>query len=128
MAHVNRVLTPLSLSPQYDALVLDGHKHVRIAAVDNGKFWNRTVTVGSAGKSFSATGWRVGWLVGPKPLIQASLAAHTRIVFTVNSPLQEATAVGIELALHNGFFEQQIAEYEERKKVLIEGLDKLGLP
>ncbi|KAM0749870.1 PLP-dependent transferase [Meredithblackwellia eburnea MCA 4105] len=110
----------------YDALTLDGKKHVRIAALDD--FWKRTVTVGSAGKSFSATGWRVGWLAGPQPLIQATLAAHTRIVFASNSPAQEAAAAGIEQGIQNGFFEKQIKEYEERKKVLMEGLDKLGLP
>ncbi|KAL8290516.1 hypothetical protein RQP46_002774 [Phenoliferia psychrophenolica] len=110
----------------YDALVLNDKKHVRIAALDN--FWRRTVTVGSAGKTFSATGWRIGWLVGPKPLIQATLAAHTRIVFTASSPSQEASAAGIEQAMENGFFPKQVAEYEERKDVLIEGLDKLGLP
>lgn len=56
------------------------------------------------------------------------MAAHTRIVFCVNSPAQEAVATGINLALENGFFEKQIAEYDSRKKVMCEGLDKLGLP
>ncbi len=63
----------------YDCLTFDDHKHVRIAALDD--FWRRTVTVGSAGKSFSATGWRVGWLVGPAHLIQPTVAAATRITF-----------------------------------------------
>jgi hypothetical protein len=45
-----------------------------------------------------------------------------------NGPAQEATAVGLEKALENAFFEKQIEEYEERKSVLLEGLDKLGLP
>lgn len=55
-------------------------------------------------------------------------AAHTRIVFCVNGPAQEATATGIEKALENGFFDEQREAYEERKNVLLEGLDKLGLP
>jgi len=53
-----------------------------------------TLTVGSAGKNFYATGWRVGWLMGPAELIKPVAAAHTRICFTTVSPLQEACAVG----------------------------------
>jgi kynurenine aminotransferase len=53
-----------------------------------------TLTVGSAGKNFYATGWRVGWLMGPPDLIQHVSAAHTRICFSTVSPLQEACAVG----------------------------------
>jgi len=56
------------------------------------------------------------------------MAAHTRIVFSCNGPAQEAVAGGLEQALENGFFQDQIAAYEERRDVLLEGLDKLGLP
>lgn len=53
-----------------------------------------TISVGSAGKNFYATGWRVGWLMGPAELIQYVSAAHTRICYSSVSPLQEACAVG----------------------------------
>jgi kynurenine aminotransferase len=53
-----------------------------------------TITVGSAGKNFYATGWRVGWLLGNAELIQYVSAAHTRICYSSVSPLQEACAVG----------------------------------
>lgn len=53
-----------------------------------------TITVGSAGKNFYATGWRVGWLMGPEHLIKHVSAAHTRICYSSVSPLQEACAVG----------------------------------
>lgn len=76
---------------------------------------------------FAATGWRVGWLIGPASIIQPTLAATTRIVFCSNSPLQEASAVGLEEAKKRGFFEQQLAEYEERRKILTGGFDKLGV-
>lgn len=80
------------------------------------------------GKSFSATGWRVGWAVGPAPLINGTLAAQTRIVFCTNSPAQEAVAIGVEKALENGFFETQVEQYDERRKAMMKGLDALGLP
>jgi aspartate/methionine/tyrosine aminotransferase len=57
------------------------------------------------GKQFSATGWRVGWLIGPANLIRPSLAASTRVTFTTNSPLQEAVATGFEKAEERQFFE-----------------------
>lgn len=99
MAH----LPPSTPVLQYDVLALTPSKHVRIAALED--FWERTVTVGSAGKQFSATGWRVGWLVGPANLIRSALAASTRVTFTTNTPLQMAVATGIEKADENKFFE-----------------------
>ncbi|KAF8305585.1 PLP-dependent transferase [Clavulina sp. PMI_390] len=109
----------------YDCLALD-KEHVRIATIDD--LWERTITIGSAGKSFSATGWRVGWAIGPKNLIHPALAATTRIVFCTNSPLQEATAVGFEEAAEHDFFAKQREEYKERRAVLCEALDRVGLP
>jgi len=61
-------------------------------------------------------------------LIHPTLAASTRIVFTTNSPLQEATAVGFEQAIEEDFFPKQAAAYLERRAVLLEALDKVGLP
>lgn len=106
--------------------------------------WDRTVTVGSAGstcyilgsinsfdiiflEAFAATGWRVGWLIGPPSIIQPTLAATTRIVFCTNSPLQEAAAAGLEQAKERKFFETQREEYLERRKILTDVFDRLGL-
>ncbi|GAW07692.1 PLP-dependent transferase [Lentinula edodes] len=110
----------------YDTLVFDGKEHVRIATLPG--MWDRTVTVGSAGKSFAATGWRVGWLFGPEYIIKPTLAATTRIVFCSNSPLQEAAAAGLEQVQERKFFETQTAEYAERRAVLTSCFDSLGLP
>jgi kynurenine aminotransferase len=72
----------------YDCLTFDGKKHIRIASLEG--MWERTITVGSAGKSFACTGWRVGWLIGPERLIKPTLVAHTRILFAINSAASEA--------------------------------------
>ncbi|KAF8974333.1 1-aminocyclopropane-1-carboxylate synthase 1 [Flammula alnicola] len=109
----------------YDCLVFDGKEHVRIANLPG--MWDRTVTVGSAGKAFAATGWRIGWLIGPKSIIQPTLAASTRIVFCTNSPLQEAAASGLEQANDRKFFEIQLGEYQERRDILCQAFDNLGL-
>jgi kynurenine aminotransferase len=78
-------------------------------------------------EAFAATGWRVGWLIGPQSIIGPTLAACTRIVFCSNSPLQEAAAAGLEQAAQRSFFENQVKEYQERRDVLISAFDKLGL-
>ncbi|EJF56584.1 PLP-dependent transferase [Dichomitus squalens] len=109
----------------YDSLVFDNEEHVRIATLPG--MWDRTVTVGSAGKMFAATGWRVGWLIGPPSIIQPTLAATTRIVFCSNSPLQEASAAGLEQANKRGFLKKQLDEYAERRRILTAGFDQLGV-
>lgn len=78
-------------------------------------------------EAFAATGWRVGWLIGPASIIQPTLAATTRIVFCTNSPLQEAAASGLEQAKERQYFEIQRAEYAERRKILVDVFDQLGL-
>ncbi len=87
-----------------------------------------TITVGSAGKNFYATGWRVGFLIGPEHLIKYVSAAHTRICFSSVSPLQEATAVAFEQAEEHGFWEQSKTEMQGKVKRFTEVLDELGLP
>lgn len=109
----------------YDRLYYKPEEHVRIANIPG--MWERTITVGSAGKTFQATGWRIGWLIGPKALISTALAAHTRIVFTTNSPLQEATAAGFEEADEHKFFESTVEDYTRRRDILMKGFDDLGL-
>ncbi|KAG6817215.1 hypothetical protein H0H87_011573 [Tephrocybe sp. NHM501043] len=109
----------------YDCLVFDEKEHIRIATLPG--MWDRTVTVGSAGKAFAATGWRVGWLIGPPSIIQPTLAATTRIVFCTNSPLQEAAAAGLEQARERKFFETQREEYAARRAILTDAFDRLGM-
>ncbi|KIP12662.1 hypothetical protein PHLGIDRAFT_113268 [Phlebiopsis gigantea 11061_1 CR5-6] len=108
----------------YDTLVYDGKEHVRFATLPG--MWDRTVTVESAGKMFSATGWRIGWLIGPSWIIQPTLAATTRIVFCSNSPMQEAVAAGLEQCTKRRFVETQCAEYTERRQILTDAFDRLG--
>lgn len=89
---------------------------------------NLTLTVGSAGKSFYATGWRVGWLIGPARLIQYVSAAHTRICYNSVSPLQEAAAVGFEKADKEGFWELSKEEMQSKMNRFCAVFDELGLP
>jgi kynurenine aminotransferase len=87
-----------------------------------------TLTVGSGGKIFYATGWRVGWLIGPEHLIKYVSAAHTRICYSSVSPLQEATAIGFEEAHKYNFWEQSRADMKGKMDKFNRIWDELGLP
>lgn len=87
-----------------------------------------TLTVGSAGKTFSATGWRVGWLIGHPELIKYVAAAHTRITFAVNTPLSHATANALIQAQTNGYYEGQVESFKHKYKIFTSVFDEIGLP
>ncbi|KAL7272382.1 arylformamidase [Rhizina undulata] len=87
-----------------------------------------SLTVGSAGKNFYCTGWRVGWLIGKPHLIKYVSAAHTRICFSSVSPLQEAVAIGLEKAEEEGFWEQSKKDMKAKMERFNEVWDELGLP
>lgn len=87
-----------------------------------------TMTVGSAGKNFYATGWRVGWLIGPEHLIKHVSTAHTRICYCTVSPLQEAAAVGFEQADQYGFWEESKRDMKGKLERFNAVWRELGLP
>lgn len=89
---------------------------------------DRTFTVGSAGKSFAATGWRVGWVHGPKELIKYVTAAHTRICFSTPAPLQQAVADGFVKAEKENYFATTRQDYIKKYEIFTEVFDELQLP
>lgn len=78
----------------YEWIVYKGHKHVRMATLPD--MWERTITIGSAGKTFSVTGWKLGWAYGPENLIKSLCLLHQNCIYTCATPIQEAVAVGFE--------------------------------
>lgn len=87
-----------------------------------------TLTVGSAGKNFYATGWRVGWLIGQPHLLEYVSAAHTRICYSSVSPLQEACAIGFEQAGKEGFWDGAVKEMKAKMDRFNAIWPELGLP
>jgi kynurenine aminotransferase len=92
------------------------------------ELYERTLTVGSAGKAFYATGWRVGYLIGPPHLIKHVAMAHTRICYSSVSPLQEAAAVAFEQADSHGFWDQSRTEMKKKMEKFCEVFDELNIP
>ncbi len=89
---------------------------------------NLTLTVGSGGKSFAATGWRIGWIIGHPELLKYASLAHTRICFSTPAPLQEATATALNESLENGYFEKTRQDYIKKYEIFTKVWDELGLP
>ncbi|XP_017961760.1 kynurenine--oxoglutarate transaminase 3 isoform X1 [Drosophila navojoa] len=81
----------------YEWLVFDGVEHVRICTLPG--MWDRTITIGSAGKTFSVTGWKIGWAYGPHHLIRNLQMVHQNSVYTCPTPLQEGVARSFEVEL-----------------------------
>ncbi|KAL6021325.1 arylformamidase [Candidozyma auris] len=88
----------------------------------------RTLTVGSAGKSFAATGWRVGWVQGPAELIKYVTSAHTRICFSVPAPLQQAVSEAFSAGEKNNYFEKTRQDYARKYEIFEKVFQDLGLP
>jgi aspartate/methionine/tyrosine aminotransferase len=110
----------------YDQLTYGGAEHVPLATLPG--MWERTLTLNSVGKTFSATGWKIGWAVGPAWLNAALRAAHQWVTFATATPLQEAAAVALEQAAANGYYDQLREEYGERRALLRQILESAGLP
>ena len=107
----------------YEHLTFDDHEHVPLATLPG--MFERTLTLSSAGKSYSFTGWKVGWATGPEELVGAVLAAKQWLTFTSGSPLQPAVAHALDET--PDFPRLLAAELQERRDLLCAGLTKVGL-
>lgn len=105
----------------YEHLVFEG-RHVPLATFDGMR--ERTVTISSAGKSFSFTGWKVGWACAPPALTTALRTTKQFMSFTNGTPFQHAVAHG--LSLGEEVFEELTTRYRERRDQLCAGLRALG--
>ena len=108
----------------YEHLTYDGVPHVRLAQLAG--MHERTLTVSSAGKTFSYTGWKIGWVIAPPALTAAVRSAHQFITFSTATPLQHAAAAGLRLP--DGYFERLAQEYVEKRDFLAGVLQQAGLP
>lgn len=107
----------------YEHLVYDDHEHVPLATLPG--MFERTLTLSSAGKSYSFTGWKVGWATGPAELVGAVLAAKQWLTFTSGSPLQPAIAFALDE--EPDFPARLAAGLRAKRDLLCAGLERIGL-
>ena len=107
----------------YEHLWFDDHRHIPISTLPG--MFERTITVGSGGKSFSFTGWKVGWATGPTDLIGAVRVVRQHLSFVSGGPFQWAMALG--LGLPDEHFARFRQELTEQRDLLAAGLQSIGL-
>ncbi len=107
----------------YEHLVYDDHEHVPLATLPG--MFERTLSISSAGKTFSFTGWKVGWATGPEPLVRAVDAAKQWLTFSSGAPLQPAIAHALneEADYYTGLAK----ELQAKRDSLCEGLRRLDV-
>ncbi|MCW2636661.1 MAG: aminotransferase class [Blastococcus sp.] len=108
----------------YEHLVFSGAQHRSIAALPGMR--ERTLVVSSAGKTFNVTGWKVGWIYGPAPLVSAVRTAKQFLTYVNAGPFQPAITAG--LAMDDDYFASIARDLEYRRDVLVKGLTDAGLP
>jgi N-succinyldiaminopimelate aminotransferase len=107
----------------YEHLVFDDHEHIPLATLPG--MFERTITLSSVGKSYSFTGWKVGWATGPPDLVAAVLGAKQWLSFTSGAPLQPAVALALDE--EPDFPRKLAADLAERRDLLCQGLSDAGL-
>lgn len=105
----------------YERLVF-GSQHINLAALDG--MYERTVTLSSLGKTFSLTGWKIGWAIAPPHLTAGVRAAHQFITFATATPLQHGAVAA--LRVDDSYYKEFVETYTKRRDILAEGLNRIG--
>jgi aminotransferase len=104
----------------YEHIIYDGHAHVPIATIEG--MAERTVTINGLSKTYSVTGWRVGWTISPASLTGAIRKVHDFLTVGAAAPLQEAGAVA--LTLPDQYYLDMAVNYRKRRDVLLDILER----
>lgn len=107
----------------YEHLTFDGLPHIPIATLPG--MAERTLTISSGGKSFSFTGWKIGWATGPADLVHAMIGAKQFLTYTSGSPLQPAIAHA--LGADDAYFDDLRTQMQSQRDLLCAGLTDIGL-
>ncbi len=108
----------------YEHILYDGHEHVAMATLPG--MWDRTVTINGMSKTYSVTGWRIGYAIAPEHLTSAIRKVHDFLTVGAAAPLQEAGAVALNLP--ENYYTQMAQEYERRRGIMLGILDAAGIP
>jgi aminotransferase len=106
----------------YEHIVYDGVRHISIAALDGMR--DRTITINGLSKSYSVTGWRVGWAVAPPEITNAIRKVHDFLTVGAPAPLQEAGAAALNMP--RSYYDDLAEKYRTRRDHLIPTLEKTG--
>jgi aminotransferase len=108
----------------YDRLAYGTYRHRAFSSLPG--MWERTILMGGFSKAYAMTGWRVGWVCAPAPILEGIVKVHQYGIMSAPTVAQDAALV----ALRDGdaAVEAMVAEYDRRRRLLVDGLNRLGLP
>ena len=114
----------------YEHLVYDESEHISIASLP--EMFDRTISIFSAGKTFSITGWKIGWIVASEHIVRRMSLAHQWVVFSASTPHQETLAKSLyeaNLAFkgHSSYYKWLLNHYASKRELLFGGLKDAGL-
>lgn len=107
----------------YEHMVYAPHQHICMAGLEGLR--NYVITCNSLSKTYSITGWRLGYLVGPEPFIHAAKKVHDFLTVGAPAPLQEAATVGLHFG--EDYYQNLLEKYTQKRDYFLAGLDKAGL-
>lgn len=111
----------------YSELVYNGHEHVSFAAIPGMR--ERTIVLNGFSKAFAMTGWRVGYVCAPQPLLDLMVKIHQYTILCAPMQGQIAAEAALERGFENGFadVESMVRSYDRRRRVMVSGLNDMGL-
>jgi aminotransferase len=122
-----------ALAVQYDAFVVTDevyehmvyapYHHTCMASLPG--MYEHTITCNSLSKTYSITGWRLGYLIGPEEVVEAAKKVHDFLTVGAAAPLQEAAVTGLEFPQE--YYDQLLATYTKKRDYFLAGLDRIGL-
>lgn len=107
----------------YEHMVYPPYKHTYIASLPG--MFERTISCSSLSKTYSITGWRLGYIIASKEVIEQCKKVHDFLTVGAAAPLQEAAAVGLDFG--QDYYDALTELYDKKRKFFLEGLDKIGL-
>ena len=107
----------------YEHIVFDPYRHVYAGAIP--EIADHVICCSSLSKTYSITGWRLGYLIGPADVIEGAKKVHDFLTVGAAAPLQEAAVVG--LTMPDSYYEDLKALYTKKRNVFLSGLDDIGL-
>jgi aminotransferase len=107
----------------YEHIVYDPWKHVCAASLPG--LYDRTITCSSLSKTYSITGWRLGYLIGPEAVIESAKKVHDFLTVGAAAPLQAAAVAGLNMGPE--YYEELKLLYTDKRNHFLKGLDDLGL-
>ncbi len=107
----------------YEHMVYAPNKHTCMASLPG--MYDHTITCNSLSKTYSITGWRLGYLIGPEHVIEAAKKVHDFLTVGAAAPLQEAATVGLNFP--ESYYEELLKKYTAKRDYFLAGLDRIGL-